>query len=415
MTPDVLPKPTRGSGATLKKPLPRSLVEGFAMNFRLVSRGLNIDMEVDPVSFNLLLPSCNLQASGGQTLPLALANPDRYPHLEQCVTPDDRVAIAVDSEGVNNPDAVRVVVDRLKTGGVLEGNVSLVLGMGCEPVAEQRLRSELSGIRIVRHDPDKSDDSCYLATLRNGKRVYLNRELLESDFQVFIGSPSRGVNGSLVGSEVQILAGLIVPQQVGVGLDSKELEEVGTLLGTPYFLSGVTGGGSGGTTCWWAGGWESAKGAKKAHREAWRARAKAESDLVVVAAGESGEDSFGFWCQVMRKASKLVRDQGQIILVAGNSQLDLAPWEAFFERAGEPGELLENVRLIPRHLRCVGWWARAAEKARIQVVSGLPDDVVTGMFAHPLAPDKVSGLVQASRSVALIGDFSKAIVGAPIL
>lgn len=385
------------------------------MNFRLVSRGLNIDLEVDPASSNLLLPSGNLQVPGGQTPALALANPDQYPHLEQCVTPDDRVVIAVDSEGVGNLEAVRAVVDRLKTGGVLEGNVSLVLGMRCDHGAEQRLRSELQGMRIVRHDPDRADDSCYLATLRNGKRIYLNRELLESDFQVFIGSPARGANGSLVGPEVQILAGLIVPQEDAAGLDSKELEEVGTLLGTPYFLSGVAGGGSEGTTCWWAGGWESARGAKKAHRQSWKARAKAESDLVVVAVGESSEDSFGFWCQVMRKASKLVGDQGQIILVAGNTQLDLGPWEAFFERAGEPGELLENVRLIPKHLRCVGWWARAAEKARIRVVSRLPDDVVGQMFANPLEAGKVSGLVKESRSVALIGDFSKAIVGSPNL
>jgi hypothetical protein len=117
----------------------------------------------------------------------------------------------------------------------------------------------------------------------------------------------------------------------------------------------------------------------------------------------------------MRKASKLVTERGQIILVAGDSQPNLLPWETIFERAGEPGELLENIRTLPKELRCIGWWARAAEKARIQVVSKLSSETVSGMFAHELNVDQIAGLVKGASKVALIGDFSKAIVGSPIV
>jgi hypothetical protein len=37
------------------------------------------------------------------------------------------------------------------------------------------------------------------------------------------------------------------------------------------------------------------------------------------------------------------------------------------------------------------------------------------MFAHELNVDQIAGLVKGASKVALIGDFSKAIVGSPIV
>lgn len=381
---------------------------------RLVSQGMNIDLNIDPGAARLLLPVRG-EVHGAATPALALENPDHYPRLEQCVTPDDRVVISGDSPSLSLPGSIRAVVDRLKMGMVSVGNITLVLGAGSETFIEDLITGQDFGITIVRHDPANTSDSCYLATLRNGKRVYLNRALLESDYQVFIGSPCRGARGKLVGPEVPILAGLMMPQPSGEPYSSDELREVGTLLGNPYFLVTVDSGGDGTEgRSWWAGGWESAGGARRAHRSVWRARAQSESEVVVVGTGLSGGSTFEEWCQIVKKASRLVAEQGRIILFTGEARPDISSWIPLFERAGEPGDLLEKIRGIPKEKRCLGWWARAADKAQIHVLSGLGEEEVAMMFAQPIDPDQIRSTVAAAESVAFIGDFSKAIIGVPI-
>ena len=386
-----------------------------AMNARLVSQGMNLDLEIKPGAAQLLLPARG-EMSGASNPALALEKPDRYPRLEQCVTPDDRVVICGDLSSLSFPGSISAVVDRLKMGMVSVGNITLLIEDGVDAGREELLKDQGLGLRIVRHDPANASDSCYLATLRNGKRAYLNRALLESDYQVFIGSPCRGTGGALVGPEVPILAGLMMPQASGEPFDSDELQEVGTLLGNPYFLVMVDSGGEGAGGCsWWAGGWESAGGAKRAHRSTWRARAEAEAEVVVVGTGLSGGSTFPEWCRIVKKAWRLVTEQGKLILVAGEAKPDLSMWSPYFERAGEPGELLEKIRGIPKEMRCLGWWARAAEKAQIHVLSGLGEQEVTAMFAQSIATYQIRSIVSAAESVAFIGDFSKAIVGAPIV
>jgi len=45
----------------------------------------------------------------------------------------------------------------------------------------------------------------------------------------------------------------------------------------------------------------------------------------------------------------------------------------------------------------------------------LGEQEVTAMFAQSIATDQIRSIVSAAESVAFIGDFSKAIVGAPIV
>ena len=385
------------------------------MKARLISQGVNLDLDLDPNAARLVLPAPG-EFLGFTSPDLALDNPSQYPFLEECVTPDDRVVISGDSASLALPGTIDAVLDRLKRGKISIENITLVLGKGSYDNVAELIREKGYGISIVHHDPENSSDSCYLATLRNGKRVYLNRALLESDFQVFVGSPSRGADGLLVGPEVPILSGLMMPHSSGEIFNSDELEEVGTLLGNPYFLVTVDSGGDDpGKRSWWAGGWESAREARRAHRFFWRARAQSESRVVVVGTGLSGGATFPEWCQVMKKAWRIVADQGLIILVAGNSRPDISKWLPFFEKAGEPGDLLEKIRGIPREFRCLGWWARAAEKAQIHVLSGLGEDEISGIFAQPIGSDQIRSAVASADSVAIIGDFSKAIVGVPVV
>lgn len=405
-----------GSGSSINKQLNNP---GIIMLFSIAFGSSEICLDVFPEKLALALPAEFSADCGFATPDLALDNPDDYPRLDQCVTPDDRVVVAVDRIGDNSiSEAIGAVLSRLFFAGLNISQVVLLFGNQFSEGAEQAVKGKFPDLKVKRNDPTIVEDSCYLATLRNGKRIYLNRALLESDFQIFIGSPSRGIDGSLVGPEVGILGGLVASKTGDQPLDSEELEEAATLLGVPYLLTVV--GALDSTSAlarkrWWSGAWQSVRSAMAAHRGIWRARATALADVVLVATSDSEAGGFKQWCQVMRKASKLVTERGQIILVAGDSQPNLLRWETIFERAGEPGEVLENIRTLPKELRCIGWWARAAEKARIQVVSKLSSETVSGMFAHELNVDQIAGLVKGASKVALIGDFSKAIVGSPIV
>ena len=118
----------------------------------------------------------------------ALDEPFRYPPLRRALTPDDQVAVVVDE---SLPDVGRLltpVLEHITQAGVAPQRITLV----CPPPASRQpwlddLPDALEEVRVEVHDPADRKRLAYLATTKDGKRLYLNRTVVEAD-QVVLSS-----------------------------------------------------------------------------------------------------------------------------------------------------------------------------------------------------------------------------------
>jgi hypothetical protein len=108
----------------------------------------------------------------------AVEAPVDYPPLSALLTPDDRVAIAVEP-GV--PEAA----------GIVQGVVEALLASGAQRGQIAVLRASADaldcGVREVQHRPDDADSLAYLAATDDAYPIYLNRVLYDADVVVPIG------------------------------------------------------------------------------------------------------------------------------------------------------------------------------------------------------------------------------------
>lgn len=380
------------------------------MQVRMVWQGGADFLEIKASQASLILPK-PVKMSGGSVSPFsAMEAPVNYPPIKRCVTPEDRVAIIIDSSFLGNRDVVEAVLNQLVAGGVVVAQVSLVINLDAAVVAEE-YQIAFPGVVLERHDSNIPEKSSYLATLRSGRRVYMSRALVEADTLIMICTPGQGSQGKGGHSYIGMLPGLITLRGGESAPDSEELAEIANWLPAPYMVLGIDG--PGGIIQWWAGATDADFLAKKAFRHIWRSRAKQESDLVVIGIGSNASKSdFRAWCRAVRKATRLVKEGGQLVLLAGNAP-DVRPWHAWLEQAVGPGDLLEMVSDMPRRIRFVREWAIAGERCHLRLLSNLDEETVSSLFAEAISLDELKRMLDKAESVAAVGDISLAMVGNP--
>lgn len=183
-------------------------------------------------------------------------NPLGAPPLARAFVPGDHVALVLD-RGLPSPaPIVEALLAVLAGAGVAPGDVT-ILGVGAPPPeGEARewigaLAPEFRSAQYVAHDPADEQAFAYLASTRQGQRVYLDRRLTDADAFLVVG---RSGFDSLVGHAGA--AGLVFPalsnartlnecRQVAMQgsrgatslLERQHCEEVGWLAGLYYAVS----------------------------------------------------------------------------------------------------------------------------------------------------------------------------------
>ena len=112
----------------------------------------------------------------------ALQAPFDFPPLRRALTADDHVTIVVDER---LPDLARLLtplLEELTAAGVDPAKVTLL----CEPSASrqpwlQDLPDAFGEVRLEIHDPADRKKLSYLASTRQGRRIYLNRAVVDAD------------------------------------------------------------------------------------------------------------------------------------------------------------------------------------------------------------------------------------------
>jgi nickel-dependent lactate racemase len=230
--------------------------------------------------------------------PLGLEAP-----LRRAVTPDDRVALVLDERLPHIPELLAGVLEHLRSAGIDPGAVTILVPPGETGNSwVDELPDEFADVRLEVHDPEERKNLAYLATTKGGRRIYLNRTLVEADFVVVLTGrrydPTTGYAGAEVAlfpalGDAETLAGCVGqfrtepprPKPRGV---RAEAAEIGWLFGTPFFVQVIEGSGDTVQEVLAALPDRTADGIT--HQDArWRASVAERPDLVVAAVSGSPE------------------------------------------------------------------------------------------------------------------------------
>ncbi len=348
----------------------------------------------------------------------ALENPRDYPPLRQMLVPGDQIVLAFDPT-IPRPglvlDALGEVFDE---AGVEPGSLSVL----SPPVAEGIRDALPVGHRRLRvHEPDDRAQLAYLASTKQGRRVYLDRSLTDADVVVPVGrfgfDPDLGYHGpwSIVFpglSDRETLrafrAGRVDPAGDGArGTDHSGLDEsleVSWLLGTQFHLGLLPG--ADGLLEVIAGRDTTVRdrGIESLERH-WTFRAPSRAELVVAGVGCPGVPAtLEDLADAVATAARLVQHGGKIILLSRASGpigpalrrlMDVEdPRTAVAALRGQ--EAAEDYRIARRLARAMAW-------ADLFVYSALDPQVVEDLSMVALErPEQARRLVAKGGSASFV-------------
>lgn len=327
----------------------------------------------------------------------AVEAPVDYPPLSALLTPDDRVAIAVEP-GV--PEAA----------GIVQGVVEALLASGAQRGQIAVLRASADaldcGVREVQHRPDDADSLAYLAATDDAYPIYLNRVLYDADVVVPIGlrrpNHSYGYLGAPGGiyplfadaaAQFRLLATSPADWRRHGRTRRWEADRVAWQLGVQFRIEAVPT--AHGRLAQVIGGHTDSvtRHARRATLDAWAQRLSQPVGFAVAAVERpsSGQPSSGqAWADIQRAffaASRMVVDEGVIVVCsnveapptamrrpANAVEAGAAP-KARRSTGASRGEEIDPVREM---------LAELGESRRLYLLSDLPRDVVEELGCVPV-------------------------------
>jgi nickel-dependent lactate racemase len=266
------------------------------------------------------------------------------------------------------------------------------------------------------HDPADRKKLAYLATTKQGRRLYLSRAAIEADQLVVLGrrgyDPLLGYSGfeGLLYPELSDEATRndlnrrlsMQPPDQGSWPVRQEASETAWLLGAPFLIQVIDGAGEEVSQVL-AGSLDSGKDGQHLLNQLWRVTTNRLADTVIAAvAGDPRRHSFAELAAAAACASRVVHPGGRIVLLS-QAQPKLGPGMTLLRQAENPAEALKLLEHhTPPDMAAAFQWASAAQRANLYFLSQLPQEVVEELFATPLArPEQVSRLLEVAQGSCL--------------
>jgi nickel-dependent lactate racemase len=355
-------------------------------------------------------------SDAGAAVREALEHPLNFPPLRRALTPDDHVAVVVDESLPNLPALVTPILEHLVSAHVTPDAVTLLTTSPGPLDWVERLPEAFRHVKVEQHDPFNRKKLSYLATTRQGRRVYLNRTAVDADQLVVLaargydpvlghGGAEGAVYPALADSEAQqaALGHLSMEAPAAAAWPVREeAGEISWLMGAPFYVQVIAGAGEQ-VSAVVAGPLESAAEAQRLHDARWRVEVDEPAAIVVaMVGGEPERQTFADLARAAAAASRVVRPEGRIIVVS-EAQPDLGEAGALLRRAETPEAALALLRdKKPLDRAAAYQWAEAARRANLYVLSRLPAEVVEELFATSLEhAGQVRKLVGTERAIVL--------------
>jgi hypothetical protein len=376
------------------------------MRFELRFHGDSLDLELDDerVVAAWSGPADLPRDSALAALRDALTDPLDFPAMRLAMIPGDHVVFVLDPDAPLRAEVIESLILAATESGVTREDMTVV----SEAMAPT---PRFEGPVWVRHDAESAQEHAYLATTREGHRVYLSRPVVDADVVVPVGWLGHDERLGHLGPWSVLYPSLSDTPTRKAFRDRggqpeaalAESAEVSWLLGAAFQI-GILPGASGGIAKIIAGEAEAVrKAAQKAIEDHWTLRVGQRADLVV--AGVGGPDQATTLHDVargVRTGMGLVRRGGRIAIVSHAAGF-IGPAMDCLAQAEEPAShglrALKGSRDAPDFEDAVAL-AKGLAWADVYLFSDLPESDVEdlGMVALGRA-EEVRRLIKMADSV----------------
>ena len=358
----------------------------------------------------------------------ALEQPVRFEPFRRALTPDDRIALVVDENLPHLTELIAGVLEYLAGAGIPPSAVTAISPPGSSQAWVNELPDTMADLQTEVHQPGDRRRLSYLAATKDGRRIYLNRTLVDADQAVVL--TGRGYDPLLgySGGEGFLYPGLadsdtarsLVPKlspQAAPDADwpaQAEAHEVAWLLGSPFFIQVIEGAGDDITGVLAGLADTAADGAEQLNAR-WRATVAEPADTVVVAlSGDPARHDFAALARAAACGARVVKPGGNVVVLS-EADPDLGAATEVLRRTDEPPEAVKiHFRERPQDATAAVQWAWAAGRARLFLASEIRPTTVEEMFATPLTgPKDVQRLLDAPGRCLIVPDAHKSWVTLP--
>jgi nickel-dependent lactate racemase len=364
------------------------------------SRHLDVDVPADNLIAVHRQPQAERLSDPADAVRAALEQPSNFPPLRRALTPDDHIAVVVDETIATLPELLPPILDHLQAAHIEPEAVTLV----CPASASQQpwideLPDAFQDMHVEVHQPADRKKLAYLATTKQGRRVYLNRTAVDADQLVVLTRRSYDCLLGHAGAEGAIFPGLadqatLDDVQGRLSLEApggqarplkREAGEVAWLLGMPFLVQ-VIEGPAGEVLHVVGGSLDSSAVGERLLDARWRVEVDEPADVVIAPLSTDGASPLTFddLSRAFLAASRVVRPGGKIVLVS-DAQPELGASAAVMRGYDEPRDALKRLlKEKPADLEAGFGWTSAAEQAHLYLLSRLESDVAEELFTTPL-------------------------------
>ena len=353
----------------------------------------------------------------------ALETPIGFPALLRALTPDDHVVIVVDEHLSRLGELLVPILEHITLAQVAPEAITLLCPPGsvAQPWLDN-LPEAFEEIRLEVHDPTDRNHLSYLATTRKGRRLYLNRTMVDANQVIVLTGrgydPLLGYSGAetaiypAMSDEATRLEGCDKMSMAAPGPAPRSLQreaaEVAWHLGVPFLVQ-IIEGADGEIIHVLAGPVETSGEGQRLLDERWRVEVDAPADIVL--AGMGGDPACHGFDELARAfacAARVVKPQGKIVVLSA-AQPDLGKEADWLRQADDPGTVLHALHQHKTpDLQSVFLWASAAQQASLYLLSRLPAEIAEELFTIPLnSADEVQRLVAGQASCLVLPDAHK--------
>ncbi len=348
----------------------------------------------------------------------SLESPRDFPALRRALTPGDQVAVAVDRYFAGHREFWLPVLEHIASAGVRPSSMAVVLPHDA-PGADGRLEPPWAEVEVVKHDPDNRKRLSYLATTQAGRRIYLNRTIVDADQLIALAKCEYGPRGP-VGAEEAIFPGLSDAQTISElrlhAADGRsrrytggQAKEVTWLLGAPFMIQAIEGPG-GGLSYFIAGAADSVPYAMEKLASQWHVELERPGDLVITSVAAQDQNGFLDFAKALTNARKVAKPGGRIVLII-NGAPTIGPAMQLLGDAADvtaARQRLDHEELDAVDRDDARQWCEAVEPGSVYVYSGLADDIAEGLFVTPLSRlEEVERLVRPQDEVVVLPEGNK--------
>jgi len=368
----------------------------------------------------------------------ALECPFGFEPLRRALTPGDHITVVLDDRLPDAAELLAGVLEHLR-GAEIECDSVTVLtpprrasASELEATTErledrwiQELPDEYSDVKTEIHDPTNRNRLAYLATTQSGRRLYLNRTLVESDFLIVISGRGYDSVSGYSGAETAIFP-TFADEELRAAYGEEfsndppdadpwplraEALEIVWLLGLPFFVQVIAGPGD--TIAEVVAGLpnSTAEGDRRLDAR-WRSHVTRRADTVLASvSGDPARIEFATLARAAACANRVVKANGRIVLLTSSAP-ELPEAADRMRTMSDPASAVKMIlKTKPEGMAAALQWCKAARHASIFLASEYPVEFAEELHATALqSPSEVQRLLDSGGDVLIIPDADKSMV-----